>query len=152
MQRVPLAEHIAHQGGEFVLAVFELAEVELVGVGEMRQTPAIYARVENACGLLKDCYQQAVLALAQVFDPQRFMGVEGKARKKYLVHFSKGTRSCLGQTLANAEIYLCLAALFREEGMGFEVYQTGKEDIEVKHDYFTPMPRKGSRGLRVLIT
>jgi hypothetical protein len=59
--------------GVIYVVPMELKKVfgyELVGVGEMRQTPAIFARVENACGLLKDCYQQAVLALSQVFDPQ----------------------------------------------------------------------------------
>jgi hypothetical protein len=43
---------------------------ELVGVGLLRQTPAVFARVENAWGLLKDCFQQAIVALAQVFAPE----------------------------------------------------------------------------------
>lgn len=42
---------------------------ELIGVSGMRQTPLIFARTENACGLLKDCFQQATIALAQVFAP-----------------------------------------------------------------------------------
>lgn len=58
--------------GTIYILPMELRKVygyELVGVGEMRQSPAIFARVENACGLLKDCFQQAVIALAQVFAP-----------------------------------------------------------------------------------
>ena len=43
---------------------------ELVGLSSLRQPPAIYARVENAYGLLRDCFQQSTVALAQVFDPQ----------------------------------------------------------------------------------
>jgi hypothetical protein len=42
---------------------------ELVGFAELNQAPAIYARVENAHGLLRDCFQQSLVALAVVFDP-----------------------------------------------------------------------------------
>lgn len=44
-------------------------EHELVGVSELRQAPAIFASVENSCGLLRDSFQQAVVALAQVYAP-----------------------------------------------------------------------------------
>ncbi|HST53889.1 MAG TPA: hypothetical protein VLJ61_17925 [Pyrinomonadaceae bacterium] len=44
-------------------------EHELVGFCSIRQPPQIFARSENACGLLRDCYQQSVVALAQNFDP-----------------------------------------------------------------------------------
>lgn len=43
---------------------------ELVGVSSLRQPTAIYARTENAYGLLRDCFQQSTVALAQLFDPQ----------------------------------------------------------------------------------
>lgn len=42
---------------------------ELVGFAELNQSPPIYARVENAHGLLRDCFQQSLVALAMVFDP-----------------------------------------------------------------------------------
>ncbi|MCS7080191.1 MAG: hypothetical protein NZ585_09095 [Chloracidobacterium sp.] len=42
---------------------------ELVGFAELHQAPPIYARVENAHGLLRDCFQQSLVALATVFDP-----------------------------------------------------------------------------------
>lgn len=44
-------------------------EHELVGLSTLRQAPALYAKVETAHGLLRDCFQQSVLALAQLFDP-----------------------------------------------------------------------------------
>jgi hypothetical protein len=44
-------------------------EHELVGFCSTRQPPQLFARVENASGLLRDCYQQSVVALAQSFDP-----------------------------------------------------------------------------------
>lgn len=43
---------------------------ELVGLSELRQPTAIYAKVENAYGLLRDCFQQSTVALAQLFDPR----------------------------------------------------------------------------------
>ena len=44
-------------------------EHELTGFCSLRQPPQIFAKVESACGLLRDCYQQSVVALAQNFDP-----------------------------------------------------------------------------------
>ena len=42
---------------------------ELVGLSASRQPTVIYAKVENAYGLLRDCFQQSTVALAQLFDP-----------------------------------------------------------------------------------
>ncbi|HYY41475.1 MAG TPA: hypothetical protein VE775_02010, partial [Pyrinomonadaceae bacterium] len=42
---------------------------ELVGLAALRDPVLIYARVENAHGLLRDCFQQTVVVLAQAFDP-----------------------------------------------------------------------------------
>jgi hypothetical protein len=42
---------------------------ELVNLSSLRQAPAIYAKVENAHGLLRDSFQQSTVALAQLFDP-----------------------------------------------------------------------------------
>lgn len=44
-------------------------EHELTGFCSLRQPPQVFAKVESACGLLRDCYQQSVVALAQCFDP-----------------------------------------------------------------------------------
>ena len=87
----------------------------------------------------------------KAFKPQRWLNPGEQTRLgKYLVNFSKGTRGCLGQHLAQAEIYLTLAALFRRFDM--ELYQTTRDDIDVAHDFFNPQPRKGSEGLRVIVT
>ncbi|HKQ53220.1 MAG TPA: hypothetical protein VJT74_12680 [Pyrinomonadaceae bacterium] len=42
---------------------------ELVGLSTLQQAPLIYAKVENAHGLLRDSFQQSVAGLAQVLDP-----------------------------------------------------------------------------------
>ena len=44
-------------------------EHELAGVCSLRQTPQVYSKLETANGLLRDCYRQSVVALAQSFDP-----------------------------------------------------------------------------------
>lgn len=43
-------------------------EHELVGLSALRHAPQIYAKVENAHGLLRDCFQQSVISVARAFD------------------------------------------------------------------------------------
>ncbi|KAF1987868.1 putative P450 monooxygenase [Aulographum hederae CBS 113979] len=79
---------------------------------------------------------------------------EVNRRKRFLVPFSKGTRMCVGMNLAYAELYLTVAALFRpveRGGVEMELFETGREDVEVVHDFFNPSPRMGSLGVRVLV-
>lgn len=42
-------------------------EHELVGLSALRPAPSLYAKVETAHGLLRDCFQQSAVALAQPF-------------------------------------------------------------------------------------
>ncbi|KAK8090351.1 cytochrome p450 protein [Apiospora hydei] len=73
---------------------------------------------------------------------------EVAALEKYLVPFSKGTRSCLGINLATAEIYLTLAAVFGStERFEMELhYETTARDAEVVRDYFIPHGHADSKG------
>lgn len=75
--RLQRAEHFerpvfdALDGMNYAIAM-ELRKVfarELVGLASLRQAPSIYARVENAHGLLRDCFQQSIVAVAQLLDP-----------------------------------------------------------------------------------
>jgi antirestriction protein len=43
-------------------------EHELVGLAALRPAPQVYGKVENAHGLLRDCFQQSVIAVARAFD------------------------------------------------------------------------------------
>jgi hypothetical protein len=50
---------------------FELKKVintELLDISVTRQPDIVRARVENSHGILKDCFQQSVVQLAQAFD------------------------------------------------------------------------------------
>lgn len=69
--------------------------------------------------------------------------------KKYLVAFGHGSRNCLGQSLAEAELYLLSAALATR--VEFELYETGIEDVEIQRDWTVPQARLGSQGVRVLV-
>lgn len=44
-------------------------EHELVGLSALRHARSLYAKVESALGLLRDCFQQSTVTLAQIFDP-----------------------------------------------------------------------------------
>ena len=61
----------ALDGTNYAISI-ELRKVfarELVGLSALRQAPPIYIKVENAHGLLRDCFQQSAVALTQCFDP-----------------------------------------------------------------------------------
>lgn len=66
------AEPIYQLYDSFVYSIpFELKKVintELTDISVARQAENIRARVENSHGILKDCFQQSVVQLAQVFD------------------------------------------------------------------------------------
>jgi hypothetical protein len=47
----------------------KIFKYELVGLSSLRNASQIYAKVENSHGLLRDCFQQSTLALAQIFNP-----------------------------------------------------------------------------------
>ncbi len=83
-----------------------------------------------------------------VFKPERWLQ-DGQRLEKYLVPFSKGTRNCAGQTLALAEIYLGLAALFRR--FEFELFETTRRDIDIVRDFFNTAAELDTTGLRVKV-
>ncbi|KAL5050939.1 hypothetical protein BDW71DRAFT_215080 [Aspergillus fruticulosus] len=51
---------------------------------------------------------------AHSFIPERWLGEKGKLLDKWLLAFSRGPRSCLGQQLAWAELYLTYGHVFRK--------------------------------------
>ena len=82
------------------------------------------------------------------FNPERWLQ-ESKKLDKYLVNFSKGARSCLGINLAKVEMYLTLALLFRR--FDFELFETDRSDVDMAHDFFIPVARTDSKGVRVRV-
>lgn len=86
------------------------------------------------------------------FNPERWLSADekgGKRLEKYLVHYGRGTRACLGNNLAQAEIYLTLAYVFRR--FDFDLYDTTRRDVDIAHDNFVPQAAKDSKGVRVTV-
>lgn len=69
--------------------------------------------------------------------------------RKFLVPFGRGSRDCVGQNLAMAELVLVLGGLFGRYEMS--LFKTGKQDVEVVRDCFIGCPREKSEGVRVLV-
>lgn len=70
---------------------------------------------------------------AASFNPDRWLRDKGKSLDQYMVSFSKGLRSCLGQNLAYAEIHIMLAYLFRK----YDVQLAGDATPKHARDAFT---------------
>lgn len=86
------------------------------------------------------------------FLPERWIKDDGSfdhKLEKYIMPFSRGSRTCLGMNLAYAEMYLTLAAIFRKFEM--MLYETDRSDVEVVHDFFNPSPKMDSKGVRVVV-
>ena len=61
--------------------------------------------------------------------------------------------------LAYAEMYLLIAGILRRYGGPqdkgphgwLELYETDKTDVEMVADKFVPLPKRGSKGIQVMI-
>jgi cytochrome P450 len=82
------------------------------------------------------------------FVPERWMEPESSVLEKLLANFGSGSRSCLGMNLAYVEMFLALATVIHR--FDIELYETMKEDVEMKHDFFSPLPKLNSKGVRVI--
>ncbi|KAF2703817.1 cytochrome P450 [Pleomassaria siparia CBS 279.74] len=75
---------------------------------------------------------------------------DGLPLERFMVSFGRGTRSCPGMLLAWTELYLTLGMMFRR--FKFETFEPDKTDVEMGHDFFFPVPKLGSKGVRVFVT
>lgn len=100
-------------------------------------------------------HHSKVFSDSQTFNPDRWLykTVAGndsqKPLSRYLVPFSKGTRNCVGQNLAWAELYIGLAHVFRR--VDFDLFETGRETVEMAREFFVPQPGLETKGVRVLV-
>ncbi|RYP09745.1 hypothetical protein DL764_001080 [Monosporascus ibericus] len=87
------------------------------------------------------------------FRPERWLDnpktASGKPLSRYLAPFGKGPRMCLGMNFAMAELYIGLATVFRR--LDLELYETGRDAVDMAADYFVPIPKEGTEGVRVMI-
>lgn len=107
-------------------------------------------------------HDESIFADAESFIPERW--IDNPQLNRFLVPFSRGTRQCLGINLAYAELYLCIAAVFRRFGSGgengvrengdeavFELFETSYKDVKTAADLFVGVPAKGSKGIRIKV-
>lgn len=89
------------------------------------------------------------------FLPERWLDETGQKRvrdrERYLMHFSRGTRGCVGLNLAMAELFICLATLILELGEDIELYKTDLRDVQPVYDNFAPRAFEGTQGIRVVV-
>ncbi|KAF1833619.1 cytochrome P450 [Decorospora gaudefroyi] len=98
-------------------------------------------------------HDESLFPNSHAFVPERWLDdpktADGVPLDRFMVSFGRGTRACLGINLAYIEMYLTLGMMFR--GFKFELYETSLSDVEMGHDFFIPVTKLDSKGLRVFI-
>ena len=88
------------------------------------------------------------------FRPERWLneavGPDGvKPLSRYMVAFGRGTRSCVGVNLAYAMLHHMLPMMFRN--FDFELYDTTREAVDCYSTALGPLPKQGTKGVRVFV-
>jgi cytochrome P450 len=101
-------------------------------------------------------HDESIFPNSYEFRPERWIKNPGLDR--YLVSFSKGSRSCIGINLAYAEMYIWLAGVFRRYGSpdvrfktdegALELFETDHSDADMWADRFIPVVKPGSKRVR----
>ncbi|KAI0537731.1 cytochrome P450 [Xylaria digitata] len=89
------------------------------------------------------------------FRPQRW--IDNPKLARYFHGFARGSRNCVGMSLARREIALTLATLvlkydlYRgQKGPSMELYDTERaRDVDAHSDFIIPVPAEGSQGVRI---
>ncbi|KAI3327079.1 cytochrome P450 [Xylariaceae sp. AK1471] len=97
---------------------------------------------------------ETVFPIPTEFQPERWLGdpkgPDGiRPLSSYMVSFSRGARNCLGLNLAWMELYVGIATIFRRHEL--ELVDTTREDVDFIVDLARPMPKWGSKGVRVIV-
>lgn len=105
--------------------------------------------IQHTSPVFHDCF---------TFNPDRWLtntkvasapGREEKSLESFFVPFSRGTRWCLGQNLAWAELYIGIATVFRR--VDLELFETGPEAVSVAREHFVTLPPPETKGVRVIV-
>ncbi|XXG99373.1 hypothetical protein Hte_005710 [Hypoxylon texense] len=89
------------------------------------------------------------------FRPQRW--IDNPKLARYFHGFARGSRNCVGMTLARREMALVLATIVMKydlyNGQGgptMELYDTERaRDVDAHSDYIIPVPAENSEGVRI---
>lgn len=98
-------------------------------------------------------HDPAIFPDSTAFMPERWLAdprtQDGLPLDRFLVCFGRGTRACLGITMAWTEMYLVLGMMFRR--YKYDLFESSVADVEVGHDFLIPVPSLESKGLRVFV-
>ncbi|KAH7392446.1 cytochrome P450 [Phaeosphaeria sp. MPI-PUGE-AT-0046c] len=100
-------------------------------------------------------HDEEIFSDSHTFNPDRWLATsppttsDGLPLDRFMVSFGRGTRSCLGVTLAWTELYLTLGMLFRR--YRFELIEPDVRDVQLGHDFFIPVAWEGGKGVRVWV-
>ncbi|KAE9374072.1 cytochrome P450 [Stipitochalara longipes BDJ] len=89
------------------------------------------------------------------FDPERWLLPDGKpdyTLQKFLISFSKGSRVCVGESLALCEIYVMAALMAFRVIPKAELFETTIEDLTYDHDLVVLQTKKGHISTRIKIS
>ncbi|KAF2732353.1 cytochrome P450 [Polyplosphaeria fusca] len=95
-------------------------------------------------------HDEGIFGRSREFVPERWMGEGGRDKERFMVSFGRGVRSCLGVNLAWVELYLTLGMVFRRYKL--ELFEADVSDVEMGHDFFIPVTRLDSKGVRVFVS
>ncbi|KAL2281069.1 hypothetical protein FJTKL_12089 [Diaporthe vaccinii] len=99
-------------------------------------------------------HNEEIFPDSEAFLPERWMEQDENRHtnsERYLLSFSRGSRQCLGMSLAYCELYLGVAFLTLKVFSKLILFETTEDDVRYDHDLLVPMTRKGSRGVRVVV-
>ncbi|BAE64645.1 unnamed protein product [Aspergillus oryzae RIB40] len=139
LEQLPYLSAIIEEGNRLSFGV-------TARTARIQHTPITYT--PSAITTLSAHTAESVFPDPYAFLPERWLGDEGRERRKFQLTFSRGGRKCLGIELARAELYLVTAALVRK--FDLVLWETDERDVSFEHDYHVAMPRDGSRGVRVV--
>ena len=133
----------------FTFSTATLLSLDLVSANE-QQTPVSMAT--PLVHLNPDVFEDP-----DVFDPERF--IADPSLKKSVISFSWGSRQCLGRELSLSEMYMVHGTLWRYFGCSedkgekgwLELFETDISNIKMVSDRFVPSPKKGSKGIRIVV-
>ncbi|KAL8727252.1 MAG: hypothetical protein Q9166_006171 [cf. Caloplaca sp. 2 TL-2023] len=85
------------------------------------------------------------------FTPECWLGDINPHMLRNFVPFTRSSRNCLGQNLAQAELSLAIAVLFRPGAPRMELFGTDVGDTDHVHDFVVPLPRLDTKGVRITV-
>ncbi|TLD35030.1 cytochrome P450 CYP3/CYP5/CYP6/CYP9 subfamily [Venturia nashicola] len=99
-------------------------------------------------------FDETIYANLKEFLPERWLddprSLDGSSLNHYFVAFGQGPRFCLGINLAYTELFMGLDAILRR--FSFQTYKIELSDVELAHDFISPIPKLDSKAFSSLFT